>query len=427
MSRKSLHFLSGLALQALAYQAQAQEPPIVNNALSGVAISEPDYQDSVYHDVHIGLDHWNIKQSDADASTKNHLQLPNRNTEWPYRDTSPWITAHVIYPIIPRLKFTAKTMANQNFGGRLDELSIDYSFSQSLGVRGGVVDYKMSWCKDYEAHTLWIQDPNEFCSDAKNKALTSAAPGLQAYINHVHRYYRIQSLIGIYNPKAWGYADFENGRRESIKNPTNSNHKYGASVDILNMKTGDEYRISWLHSDITEEAYYSYKQFSEQHGDTLYLALQTGISDSWIANISTSKFRSSISDAISLDDGSTSKYINQSIFEIQGVNASVTYTKDNIDKYTFGFSRSITQKSGTFPLVSDSIFSTADIEDQKIYQYVRNVFSVAWVHEFDKNFSTAIQFMRTVLNYSNEIVHSSAATASSTDGNALGMRIAYRF
>lgn len=363
-------------------------------------------------------------------SLREQTGLPDVTPHRQYLDASPWITSIASYQATPAVKLNLKAMYTQGFGGRVDELNMDYAISPVLGFRAGVVDYKMSWCSDYESNPVWIHDPNKFCSDPQNKALTSAAPGLQIYAKRVVGKYQIQSIVGIYNPKIFGYDNLENGRRYYLsQEDTNSNHKYGVAFNVLNMATATEYRVSWLHSDINESPQYNYQPTttsnSQQKNDTLYLAMQTTLDKRFKLGLNAWYFDSQLNDEFNLYTTDYYDYGFRYNIRISGIDLNLRYTPSGKDSYIVGYSQSHRRKLFTPIDKSDPLQPVEQAEDEH-FNDAHKAVALAWQHEWAYNFSSTVQFIHTEMQSSfhasvpgNDPVFSSS--------NALGLRLAYRF
>lgn len=370
-----------------------------------------------------------INDSITAASLIQEAALPDFSPASDYQKTAAWATIFADYAPSNQLKLTVKALHNQAFGTRLDELSADYVLPNRVGFRAGVLDYKMSWCKDYEADNPWIQDPNQFCSSPENKNVAGAAPGVQIYGKHSVNGYLIQSLAGFYNAKAWGYSDLENGRRTFVKTqPTLANHKYGASINILNPLTATEYRISWLHSDIVESPEYPWSpgnNHSQQRNDTLYLAAQTPLSKRFMLGANLWYFESQLDDLAHLRNTAAYDYGFYTKLAIKSFDIHVKYLASGADSYIAGYTLFNRRKLFTPIDLSDPSTPEYAEEDER-FNYTRQAISMAWRHEWARNLSSVVQLIHTDLRASVDISlpnHPPIDTA----GNGLGVRLQYKF
>jgi hypothetical protein len=390
--------------------------------------------DPHYVDIHIGLDNWAIDTSLPEKPEhvhpvitskllENESRLPSSNTSWPYREASPWATVHIESDLVRDLKFILKAMANQSFGGRIDELSTDYIMSPEIGFRAGLLDLKNNWCKDYENDKNWIYDPNEYCTDSVNKKMVSSAPGIQIYTNRLLKLYRFQAVAGIYDAKLGGYSDWENGRR-SINAPhkTESNYKYGLSFNFLNMRNGNEYNFSWLHSDIKEPRTFDYELGSiAQYNNNFYIAAKRNVHKNVSLNISASYFTNHITDIAYTTFKPTYYYDNQIVFNMTNIDLQVVYSPASPDVFTAGYTQSLRLRK-----YSSTDLSIADkpvyYAEREVSSFRRHALALAWRHNWSSRISTTFQWLHTVLDISIDSVPPVSAV-----GNALGAQVAYQF
>ena len=226
----------------------------------------------------VGESFWSIKNSaSADISPaiqpKTFLFLPDADTKWAYRNPHTELKVVGSQPITPFVHLNLKFKADQQFGTKLDELSLDWALSPSWGFRAGVVDYKTTWCQNYDADSPWIVSPTLACSNRMFAETSGGAPGVQSYINlEVGQRYNMQALVGVYNPLIMNYAPKEFAQWiPSEQYQVRKNNKLGGSLNLLNTWTGTEYRLSWVH---TQQEAFSPEQnilgTTRQHTDLIY-------------------------------------------------------------------------------------------------------------------------------------------------------------
>lgn len=414
-----------LLLSAMGYARAQSLDPAENTPLEEI--------NKTYLDVQIGTDLWaiahnypnspeSIQPELTEKLLKDNIHMPDGLNQWNYQNLSPWATVHLVKPISPTLSATLKAMLNQSAGARVDELSLEYAFSYALGVRTGIVDYKMSLCTDYDIHNYWIQDPNEFCADPMNKTLTSAAPGLQVYFNRLIKPYRVQSLVGVYNAKLMGYSNFENGRRTlDAQRPTDSNHKWGAAINILNMRTGSQYRFSWLRSVIDEspEGLFG-DDSSHQTNDIFYLAMQTALTEALSLGLSASLSKGDIRDLQRETIASRYDHEYNSTLSISNWGLALTYDQ-GIDKYNLAYYNLNRRKFySAIDMTNES--APVTIPEAERSNYTRQSLGLSWTHEWHGGLTSTLQIMRNVLDIS-----INALSPLSTNASALGARLSYRF
>lgn len=234
--------LVAIVLQANAMGMQDEE----KNFLSG----------DTHLSLEAGLDAWHMNSSvkapddpRARYFANQFLYLPDSYTQWNYRDVSPWLKLAVRHNLAKGMVVNLKFDANQSVGSRLNELSLDKAISPFLGFRAGLVSYKTTWCRTYDADSPWMREPDAFCSVSSFREIRDASPGAQVYANFQHRDFLYQAILGVYRPRAFNYAP----REFSDWWPTpayqvTQNDKIGASLNVMHMETGDEFRLSWLRA-----------------------------------------------------------------------------------------------------------------------------------------------------------------------------------
>lgn len=211
------------------------------------------------------------------SHAQTHMQeaLPGRQAEtsaqagvdyWSrdHQELSPWATVRVGYDLLTHLSVQLKAQTRQDFGGRVDELSATYDVSPSFGLRAGVLDFNLAWCRDYERSNPWVQDPNAFCSDPATRRASGSSPGVQAYATGTRGDYQLQGVAGLYQPELLDYDK-----------AVGTSQKFGMAANALNVITGMEYHLGWLYSD-----------GGQPYRNTLYAALQYPMYLKWTAGAS---------------------------------------------------------------------------------------------------------------------------------------------
>lgn len=204
-----------------------------------------------------GVDSWNI-QTSAEADTKagfseesSNLLLPNAFTTWRYRDTAAFGLAAGSIHLGDNTLFMFQARVDQTMGERVDEASLEYKFSPSFGLRAGVTNYKTSWCRHYDRDNGWIRDAETLCVTPQFKDVTGGGPGIQMFSNsHIGHNHVLQSQVGIYSPLLLGYApdEFSNAIPSADFHVT-KNRKLGLNLNWLNMQSGTEMRLSYMHNN----------------------------------------------------------------------------------------------------------------------------------------------------------------------------------
>jgi hypothetical protein len=247
------------------------------------SLVQSDWNES--YTLQFGVDIWNLRPSISEDvfygpypsqwnASHSMLGLPSSKTTWNYSPVSPWYKFQGTISPLNNLKFSTKFQANQASGLKIDEISVDYGISEFLGVRAGIVDYKMSWCSTYETTSPWIYEPNTFCGMRYTATVTGGAPGAQTYFNQKLGEYRFQALAGVYQPNAFNYdnEEFGNYLLDGSPQKNTKNLKYGLSFNLLNVNNGTQLRLSWIHAD--QQAVTDLLSLGYQNSEMFYAGLE---------------------------------------------------------------------------------------------------------------------------------------------------------
>jgi len=109
------------------------------------------------YNAQVGMDAW---QFSSDKPEK--LLMMATNTHWRYRPVAPWGTFDGRLMLSSQAAVALKARTNQEMGSHVDELSADWAFSPSVGVKAGVLDYKTSWCRTYDIDSPWVRENDPF-------------------------------------------------------------------------------------------------------------------------------------------------------------------------------------------------------------------------------------------------------------------------
>lgn len=233
----------------------------------------------------IGSDSWHTSASKSTDTEPGHIEerssllLPDFDTRWTYRNTSVygWLIGQK--SLTSDTEVRLKAQANQYLGLRLDVAQIEKHISPRLGFRFGVVDYKTSWCRNYESDSVWIRDVEPLCNFQNFRDIAGGAPGLQAFIQNGWGTYLLQAQAGIYRPRLWGYAPKEFGDLAPVSDPSysynvESNKKSGINLNVLDLRNGGEIRLSYIHG--IQRAYApadNLQSTTRQTSDAIYAAI----------------------------------------------------------------------------------------------------------------------------------------------------------
>lgn len=376
---------------------------LITGSLLGFKLSASEWSRS--GTIQIGIDAWKLNPSvdqdyfygpfpqDYDLS-HTMLAMPSSRTMWNYRPVSPWYKFQGSISPSRSLVFSTKFRADQSIGFRLDELSADYAVSEFLGVRAGIVDYKLSWCSAYDVTSPWIFEPNSFCSLKYTTTVTGGAPGLQTYLNNKYGNYRLQTIGGIYFPGFANYEtlDFGNFDLDGSRQKNEKHLKYGLSLNLLNVDTGTNFRFSWIQS----KQYAQSESLSEgtQISNMTYLAIGFNLSQKLTLKLTRSDFFGTINITDQFPtDFSWSGAIQKTHFS--NTTAEVRYNINQ--KNTVALAYSLYQYGINNYNIPPPLFESASITDGKFFMLDRQQVSVSWRHDWDSGFFAIAQLSFTNL------------------------------
>lgn len=198
----------------------------------------------------VGADVWQVP--DGPVRYLPNYSLPE-GKEWS-RD-SYWLKATVQHDIstdFAPITLTAQGQYNSLIGHRIDRLDAAMRITQSTGVRVGVLPYKTSWCRTYDANSPWMAEPDAFCRFHGLNEMAQGAFGAQAYTSGIAAGWLVDGMVGIYRPEVDGQ---DKGLGPYVKVGPNTLHKkVGASVNALHLSTGIQLRVATLRTDQNQKS-----------------------------------------------------------------------------------------------------------------------------------------------------------------------------
>lgn len=389
--------------------------------------SNPDLPPSKWS-YQIGVDTWHIKADVAEdtypgyVEDRSYLLLPDYNTKWSYHNPAAYGWAIGSTMLTPSITSNIKVQVNQMFGLRIDEAQIEKKISPYLSFRAGVVDYKTSWCRSYEADTVWMRDVEPLCNLQTFRDITGGAPGAQVVVqNHLDPYV-VQAQIGIYRPKAFGYAPQEFGDLYPVpdtkfKYTVNSNNKTGVNINILDLYRSIEARFSYIYG--IQEAYApdeTLKSTTRQANKATYAAISFPILNKVTANIShftqiqNATCRSDIAPYSSCNLNAFFKKTFKSMDASYPVNQRHTIGI-GITKINYDFRQDNYDPITQFQTFLSAIPRSIDITQKNL----------GWRMDFGNGLFTQLQYIKSKQSTS---IYGEAYPSA---GRALGLRIGYQF
>lgn len=382
------------------------------------------------HVFQAGTDTWSLHKNLAASGvidSTNSLNLADSQPKGTFKSTSPWIKADA-EARWSNITFRLRYDYNQSVGHRIDELSADWSY-HALGVRTGVLGYKVSWCRTQEVDSPWMRENDPFCVVNSTSAAIKSAPGIQTYINTVTGPYKVQSLIGIYRPLFGNYNTHGFGEDVVSEMRIINNNKYGASFNAIDLDTGTEFRLSYLHSQQTANYIFPSDptERRDEVSDVGYVGISTYLTP--VMNLRLSQFRSTANIDSKFPEGYTKPGDDfPDVFYTFGrirtsKVAELNYQQSARDVISFAYS--LYNVHDRYISISHPVPpNTSDQYNSYIYKYKILSKSIAWRHEWQKNVFTVMQATFSALT---QPVDTTDTLLSHSTGRALGLRLGYSF
>ncbi len=371
----------------------------------------------------MGVDSWQLnpsisKDSDPGFSEENtNLLLPNAATTWDYKDISPFATVTGTTQFTSNTSFALSARADQTVGMRLDEASFQYNLSPSLGARVGVVNYKTSWCRTYEPNNGWMREIEAICVTPQFRDVTGGAPGAQIFASNTLGDYLLQGQVGIYRPLEFNYAPKEYGNLIPSKGfEVKSNRKVGFNINVLNLQTAVEMRLSYLRAN--QSGYLpesNLKGDSRQTSDLWYWAIGSPITPQTSIRV-TQLLQSQKSDCTS-EIAAMGSACNLDLELLKNSTAiELAYRINGANLLSLGISRT------KFDLSQD-FYNPARDQHTKARPFYINTQQVAaaWRHDWGQGLFSIVQIIQS--NQKN----GSNGLSFASHGNAVGLRVGYQF
>lgn len=371
----------------------------------------------------MGVDTWRLNPSVSKdtrpgfSEENTNLLLPNAATTWDYKNISTYVTVSGTTQFTNSSSFTLNARAEQTVGLRLDEASFQYNVSPSLGARLGVVNYKTSWCRTYEPNSGWMREIEAICVTPQFRDVTGGAPGAQIFTNNTWDDYVIQGQVGVYRPLQFNYAPKEYGNLIPSQGfEVKSNHKAGFNINVVNLQTALELRLSYLRtrqSGYLPESYLKGK--SRQTSDMWYWAIGSPITPQ--LNIRLTQLMQSQQSNCTSDIAEIGSACNLELELLKNSTAiELAYRINGSELISLGISRT------KFDLTQDFYTPARDqhITARPFYINTQQI-AAAWRHEWGKGLFSIVQ-----------VIHSNqkngyAGLNFASHGNAVGLRMGYQF
>jgi hypothetical protein len=379
------------------------------------------------HTLQVGVDSWRINTSANEDTTANmnslsRLQLANSYPVWNYRNPSEWLRFEGALRVGRDTLLSMKYRSDQSTGSRLDEASVDWAF-HTYGVKFGVLDPKISWCRTYDVDSPWVRENNPFCSIQPLNFAKGSAPGTQAYANFIAGGYSLQALAGAYRPLWWNYAPNETPTLDLGSTSVVKNHiKSGLALSATNLSNGTEFRVGLLRdhyqaqkdSDTTDVPYrYDVQSDVMFLGTNWYATEKIALRATYFTYVG-DMTRTLQSQAQNLLRDQNSKYKATSLEMNYQLNATHVFGLAHV-VYDFN------QNYSNYDLQSGTpVFQSGYVGAP---HFVTTNTSVSWRHDWRKGLFTVLQYSDARVSQT----HSVSQRQQSSNGTALGLRLGYRF
>jgi hypothetical protein len=378
---------------------------------------DPDADWFTTHVAQVGADAWRL----SPQSPETLLMLPT-NSQWHYKSVSPWLTFDGQMTVHRNAMLSLKVRADQAMGTHLDEMSLDWSVSPSLGIKAGVVSYKTSWCRTYDVDSPWVRENDPFCMVRKTSDASGGAPGFQVYANAPIGSYRVQALAGMYRPLLLNYNTDEFSNLSYPIAHVDRNDKKGVSMSVQNLETATELRLGLLSADQSQFVYadWNAEDFRVyQHYNMVFLGVAFYLAPKVQVRLQTLRHNMA-SQNRSLAGSTKPSYLGGSDLERRSEVVEVNYWHSSQDVFAFAISRYLfdnTFAKTNFPFAGYEI-------DRNYYVYKNKNISASWRHNWAKGFYTSMQWSYNSLDLYDRFASPSQRNAG---GHGLGVRLGYQF
>lgn len=414
-------FLSLLACAVglgLSLQANAQHLPATQHQWTDNTVGS--------HLFYVGVDHWALETSVERDTLDNmnsvsRLQLANSYPIRDYRNTSAWLRFE------GGLRIGSDTLLNLRFrtdqvqGPSIDEATLDQALN-AFGLRVGVVDPRISWCRTYDMDSPWVRENNPFCTIQPLNFAKRSSPGAQAYVHHIWGRYSLQALVGTYHPLVWGFADDEfptfpppEGMRAT------EHHKLGAAFSASNLSDGTELRLGWMQGDFLGTLQGPDPESRTVRSDVWFAGVNGYIHRNWALRTTYFTYDGQYQRRA---EGHTAFIERQDTREYRAVTYELNHQASARDIWAVSYAIYDFDISGkTFVPIGGVSTTHAVLIGSPRFQ-TRNL-SLSWRHDWGTSAFVVIQASqaRTQQRSSNGF----RTRYAESDGQALGLRLGYRF
>lgn len=370
----------------------------------------------------VGADAWQLKSStnrDSDPGYINEssaLLLPNAYTKWQYKDVSTYGWAQGQKLFTKDTSANLKVRVDQTLGWRIDEAHLKTDFSPLFGVRYGIVDYKTSWCRNYDFDNMWIREVETICSTPQFRDVTGGSPGAQLFTNLPWGDYLMQSQIGFYSPLTLRYAPREFGNLVPSDNyQVMTNKKVGVNLNLINLMNSLEVRVSYIRGH--QKAHLPEQDLNGdfvQSSDMLYVGFSLPLTQkitgrfTHFTQAQQANCRSQVAKFASACNLNltSNKYASS---------AEMSYRLSTSDVFSIGINRT------GFEINQDLFTQQYDVYSADLTYLTIKQHMLAWRHDWNKGIFSVMQWMKS------EQISGQRDVNVGSNGSAFGIRVGYQY
>ena len=191
-------------------------------------------------DIQTGADYWGVPSHQV-------RYLPNYAPPNQFHNLNPFFKAISRHEFNDSLAAMGKVRYSQVDGLYIDQASVEYK-TELATLRVGVLPYRATWCEYLNFNSVWIKEPDAFCSYKSLADSVNSGSGVQA-LSSISRWgWVFDGQIGYYDntlynqSKTQGAVYVKTGDYQSDK-------RYGLNINAMDLETGNQIRVSYIKAD----------------------------------------------------------------------------------------------------------------------------------------------------------------------------------
>lgn len=186
--------------------------------------------------VQVGTDFWS-------ATNPPIRYLPNYNTPQDWNSVGYFgkISSNYSYEFLDiGLKVRSSTIE----GAYIDQASIGIN-ADGYGIRAGILPFRITWCETYNFNSVWMREPDSFCSYRGLSDGANSAPGVQWYASQILGSWAIDEQAGVYRESIYNQSKSE-GAIFFMTGIDTFDRRSGLSINAMHLPTATQFRFSIL-------------------------------------------------------------------------------------------------------------------------------------------------------------------------------------